>query len=148
MSASREFVQMNENGLDANGLIVRSFPMNHPQGACGYRLEYQGASVVYASDLEHGHADLDSVVRKYAQGADVLIYDAQFTPKEYERRRNWGHSTWLEATEVARDAGVKQLILIHHDPEHVDSALRDIVKRARDEFEFTDAATEGQIIAI
>jgi phosphoribosyl 1,2-cyclic phosphodiesterase len=148
MSANRVFVKLDENGHNCNELAVRAFPMNHPQGAVGYQIEYRGAKIVYASDLEHGHASLDRVVREYACGADVLIYDAQFTPEEYKARRGWGHSTWLEATYVARDAGVKQLVLIHHDPDHDDSTLCHIVDKACEEFEFTRAASEGSCVGV
>jgi phosphoribosyl 1,2-cyclic phosphodiesterase len=130
------------------GARVSAFPMNHPQGAVGYRIEHQGASIVYASDLEHGDAELDKVLRKNAEGADVLIYDAQYTPAEYESKRGWGHSTWLEATRVARDAGVKRLLLIHHDPEHDDEDLQRIVDAARGEFEATEAAREELCIRL
>lgn len=148
MSADRVFVKLDDRGLNCDELAVHAFPLNHPQGAVGYRVEYRGATIVYASDLEHGHASLDRVVREYARGADILIYDAQFTPQEYEGRRGWGHSTWLEATRVARDSGVKQLVLIHHDPEHDDSTLSRIVNDACEEFEDTSAAVEGTCFAV
>jgi ribonuclease BN (tRNA processing enzyme) len=73
----------------------------------------------------------------------VLIFDAQYTPEEYEKHRGWGHSTWLEATRVAKEAGVKQLILSHHDPSHSDSAVYHIVRHASERFENTIAAREG-----
>jgi phosphoribosyl 1,2-cyclic phosphodiesterase len=148
MSADRTFVQLDDDGLNSKELSVRPFPLNHPQGAVGYRVEYRDATIVYASDLEHGHAGLDRILRDYAGEADVLIYDAQFTPEEYETRSGWGHSTWLEATCVARDAGVKQLVLIHHDPEHDDGMMSRIVDQARAEFECTRAAAEGMCFAI
>ena len=129
--------------LSIGGLSIHPFPLNHPQGCVGYRIEAGGRSAVYASDLEHGHPELDRVVREYAEGADVLIFDAQFTPEEYERHRGWGHSTWLEATRVANEARVKQLILTHHDPAHADTAVFQIQRHARERFENTIAAREG-----
>jgi phosphoribosyl 1,2-cyclic phosphodiesterase len=144
----RDFVRMDAEPVECSGATVRAFPMNHPQGAIGYRIENQGASIVYASDVEHGHPELDRVLRENAAGADLLIYDAQYTPEEYEGKRGWGHSTWLEATRVARDAGVKKLLLIHHDPEHGDEEMRRIVDAARREFEGTDAAREGMCVQL
>ena len=76
------------------------------------------------------------------------LYDAQYTEEEYHSKRGWGHSTWLEATRVARDAGVKQLVLFHHDPLHDDETMQGIVNRARRHFESTDAAREGTSITI
>jgi phosphoribosyl 1,2-cyclic phosphodiesterase len=144
VAAERSFVEVEERRPVAiGGLSIHPFPLNHPQGCAGYRIEAAGRSVVYASDLEHGHAVLDRVVREYSQGADVLIFDAQYTPEEYEKHRGWGHSTWLEATRVAKEAGVKQLILSHHDPSHSDSAVYHIVRHASERFENTIAAREG-----
>jgi len=146
--AQKKFVRMDSDPVECFGATVRPFHLNHPQGAIGYRIEHEGASIVYASDLEHGDARLDDVLRDNARGADVLIYDAQYTPEEYETKRGWGHSTWAEAARVARDAGVKRLVLIHHDPEHEDTEMHGIVDLARAEFEGTEAAKEGLSIRL
>ncbi len=148
LPAEREFVTMDPEPVEEGGVTVRAFPLNHPQGALGYRIENQGASIVYASDLEHGNPRFDKILRENAREADVLIFDAQYTPAEYESKRGWGHSTWMEATRVARDAGVKRLLLIHHDPEHTDEDLRRIVDLARAEFSCTDAAREGLVVRL
>jgi phosphoribosyl 1,2-cyclic phosphodiesterase len=129
--------------IPVGDVLVRPFPLNHPQGACGYRVESPRAAVVYATDLEHGHPRLDQVLREYSHNADILIYDAQYTPHEYQSHTGWGHSTWEEATRVARDAGVKHLILFHHDPWHNDLFMEEVVEQARQHFENTSAAMEG-----
>jgi phosphoribosyl 1,2-cyclic phosphodiesterase len=139
----RSFIELASTPARIGDLQVSSFPLNHPQGAVGYRIESPNAVVVYASDLEHGNHELDRLLREYAEGADLLIYDAQYTPKEYETHRGWGHSTWLEGTRVARDSKVKQLILFHHDPWHDDQTLFSIAQIARFEFENTTVASEG-----
>ena len=144
--AHRRFVEFDSQVVRAGDLSVHPFPLHHPQGAYGYRVESGKRAIVYASDREHGDARLDGVVREYARQASVLIYDAQYTPEEYAAHQGWGHSTWLEATRVARDAGVERLILFHHDPWHTDQILFDIVRRARREFENTLAATEGWFV--
>jgi phosphoribosyl 1,2-cyclic phosphodiesterase len=149
VAAQRHFVEVQGRlPVHSGGLVVYPFPLNHPQGCVGYRLESGGRSIVYASDLEHGHEHLDKVVREFAEGADVLIYDAQYTPEEYEKHRGWGHSTWLEATRVAAEAKARQLVLIHHDPAHSDTAMFNIVRNARQHFENTVAAREGFEIAL
>lgn len=148
LTAKREFVRACPDVFRHGPLTVEAFPLNHPQTAVGYRFECNGAVVVHASDCEHGDEKLDSVLRRYAQNADVLIYDSQYTPEEYELKKGWGHSTWLEATEVAKDAGVKQLVLFHHDPSHSDRMIRENVDRARLRFENTIAAQEGWSIEL
>jgi len=137
-----EYRQIESPGAPLGDLLVRPFPLHHPNGATGYRIESPDASIVYASDHEHGDAGRDAILREYAQDASILIYDAQYTPEEYETHRGWGHSTWRKATELAREANVGQLILFHHDPLRTDRQLAAIVGEAQAEFPRTIAAQE------
>jgi len=125
---------------------------NHPNGVWAYRTEHGGKSVVYATDTEH-YAVVDPKLSKLAAGADVLIYDAQYTPEEYAGtagsggpKTGWGHSTFVEAAKLAKAAAVKQLVLFHHDPMQNDAAVRDKERRAREIFPNTIAAQEGLTI--
>ena len=144
----RSFRDLRYQPVKIGSSTVRAFPLNHPQGASGYRIESPHGVIVYASDLEHGDPKLDSVLRDYASGADVLIFDSQYTPEEYETHRGWGHSTWREGTRVAREAGVGQLILFHHDPSHTDAVCERIVGEACQHFENTIAAAEGSVVSL
>jgi phosphoribosyl 1,2-cyclic phosphodiesterase len=142
VAARLHFVEMDSASVQAGDLRVSCFPMHHPQGAAGFRVESPSGVVVYASDLEPGNAELDRVVRASAEGAGALIYDSQFTPEEYGAHPGWGHSHWREAAAVARDAQVEELILFHHDPSHDDTAMSRIEEAARGLFERTTAARE------
>ena len=146
--AQREYCQVGPDGVGFGDLTVRSFPLNHPGGCAGYRIDSPSRSVVYATDHEHGDPASEQALRQSAKGVDVLIYDAQFTPEEYPERRGWGHSTWLEGTRVARDSGVKQLVLFHHDPEHDDQTLSRILAEAQAEFPNTVCAQEGWTVSL
>jgi len=146
--AKVSFLEMGEEAVEVGNMRIRCFPMNHPQGAAGYRVETDEGVIVYASDLEHGNAAMDEKVREFARGADMLIYDSQYTPDEYPSHKGWGHSHWREATIVARDAGVRNLILFHHDPGHDDSIMEGIEASAREYFENTTAAREGMSIGL
>lgn len=149
VAARRSFEEMEaEVDLEIGGALVRPFTLNHPQGASGYRIQCDDSIVVYATDFEHGNAELDAVLLKQATGADILICDAQYTPKEYESHRNWGHSTWLHATQLAHRAGAKHLILFHHDPTHDDHCMAKVQTEARIEFGNTAAAWEGLTAAV
>jgi phosphoribosyl 1,2-cyclic phosphodiesterase len=148
LAAKRKFVELRKGGEHAGRAVVHPFPLNHPQGATGFRVELDGSVITHASDVEHGHPSLDTTLREYAQNADVLIYDAQYTPEEYELRKGWGHSTWLEAAQIARECKVKRLILFHHDPSHDDEYLVQLEADARRRFEKTDAAKEGWEIVV
>jgi phosphoribosyl 1,2-cyclic phosphodiesterase len=144
LGSRMHFSQVHAEPEDFGGVSVSCFPLHHPQGASGYRIACGAAVIVYASDHEHGNAEVDRGLRDVARGADVLVYDAQFTPEEYAARQGWGHSTWLEATRVARDAGVKQLVLFHHDPNHDDAMMEHILEDAGKHFGNTSLAREGQ----
>jgi phosphoribosyl 1,2-cyclic phosphodiesterase len=141
--AERSYHRVGPAGVPLDGLRVYPFALHHPGGATGYRIEAPEGVIVYASDHEHGHPDLDGLLLEYASGADLLVCDAQFTPEEFENRRGWGHSTWRAAAAVARRAGVRQLVLFHHDPQHDDFTMRCISAQAAAECENTVAAREN-----
>jgi ribonuclease BN (tRNA processing enzyme) len=80
----------------------------------------------------------------FAREADIFIYDAMFTPEEYESsRKGWGHSTWLEGTKLAKEGGVRKLYLSHFNPDHSDKQIDELVSLAREKFLQTYGATEG-----
>ncbi|MBI5570637.1 MAG: MBL fold metallo-hydrolase [Desulfomonile tiedjei] len=132
--------------LSIDGVTVVVGKLNHPGGSCGYRLEYQGSSLVYASDTEQVDG-MDRTVADLARDADVLIHDSMFAPDQYLGlwddipRQSWGHSTWESAIEVARAARVKRLILFHHGND--DTVVEAIEKSAQEIFPATAAAYEG-----
>ena len=120
--------------------------LNHPDPVYGFRLEHAGQSIVYATDTEH-FSCVDPTLRKLASGADILIYDAQYTPDEYPSKVGWGHSTWQAGVELARAAAVPQLVLFHHDPMRTDSQLAALEASARAALPGTVAAREGLVLS-
>src|SRR6185312_1853758 len=98
LTAHVEFQHLQDGPQDFGGLSIEHFPLHHPQGAFGYRIAGGQRSIVYATDHEHGDATTDRRLCEVASNADVLVYDAQYTPEEYATRKGWGHSTWLDAT--------------------------------------------------
>jgi len=144
LPARRNFVSVSGQTFRFGEVEVGNFPLHHPQGCHGFSFSYRGRKLVFASDLEHGDPDLDAILLEVAHNADILIFDAQFTPEEYEKRRGWGHSTWFQATEVAKKAGAKKLLLFHHDPAHSDEELKSILSQARARFKETYLAVEGE----
>ena len=149
MKAQRGFYNMEQGRVPLDGVTVEAMWLNHPQGCMGFRLETKGGVLVYATDNEPGDPMFDKNVRELAAGADVLIYDAQYLPEEYEaRKRGWGHSHWREAINVVMESGAKELILFHHDPDHDDACIDRVVKQARDHFPKVRAAAEGMEITL
>jgi phosphoribosyl 1,2-cyclic phosphodiesterase len=135
--------------LDIGPFRVTPFEVPHPQGCLAYRIEADGHSFVYATDVELSADSLPFNVARYMDGADVLCLDAQYTLDEYEGRagiskKGWGHSTAVEAAKVAKLVAAQRLLLFHHDPSHSDSKLDRMTEEARDYFIASEAAHEGQ----
>jgi len=148
MQAQQNFYDLGEGRIQLGDVTLQTLWLNHPQGCMGFRLETKEGVMVYATDNEPGDALFDKNVRKLAAGADVLIYDAQYLPQEYERKRGWGHSHWREAINVVTESGAKELVLFHHDPEHDDACLDQVVKEARNYYPRLRAAAEGMQIEV
>lgn len=149
MRAQQNFHDLGEGRTQLDGATLETTWLNHPQGCMGFRLETPDGVMVYATDNEPGNALFDKNVRKLAAGADVLIYDAQYLPEEYEaRRRGWGHSHWREAVNVVMESGAKELVLFHHDPDHDDACIDKVVKEARNYYPRVRAAAEGMEVEV
>ena len=133
----------------AAGIVVRTAPLNHPDGASGYRIEHGGRSVCYITDTEHVPGTPDRNVLALIAGADIVIYDSMYTDEEYAKSYvGWGHSTWQEAVRLAKSAGVKQLVVFHHDPDHDDDRLDAIAREAEAALPGTVLAREGLTLTL
>jgi phosphoribosyl 1,2-cyclic phosphodiesterase len=129
-----------------NSIKLVTAPLNHPDGATGYRVEFAGKSVAYITDTEHHAGTSDPNVLKLMHGADVAIYDSTYTDEEYPRHRHWGHSTWEEGVRLAKEAHVKQFVIFHHDPSHTDETMDHIATGANKMRPGTMVAHEGLVL--
>jgi phosphoribosyl 1,2-cyclic phosphodiesterase len=150
MAARREYTEITSGDTWQVGATrISALALNHPQGCLGFRLETEAGTVVYATDHEPGDADGDRNLRKLARGADILIADAQYSPEQMAGpRRGWGHSSWADAVRAAREAGVRELVLFHHDPDANDHMLDETLHQARAEFPAVWAAAEGMVVRL
>jgi len=120
---------------------IDAIPLNHPQGAFGYRFQEGKKKLVFMTDNElvvDGPAGkkADDYVQ-FCKEADVLIHDAQFTPEEIDHHRGWGHSDCASTLDLALKARTKQLLLFHHAPARKDAEVAAIIERC------SDLAVEG-----
>ncbi len=134
---------------------VLSRPIPHVGNTLGYRVTAHGRTVAYLSDHQmpvDGSASMTAGARELCEGADLVIHDAQYTPAEFARKRDWGHCTIEYAVYVAAEAGAKRLALFHHDPSHDDDMLdrlADEAARCGREFGVeVFAASEGLTVEI
>ncbi len=91
------------------------FPVEHIEGAVGWRIESAGTVVVFSGDTMY-----TPELVKAAGGADLLIHEA-FCVGDHARANGRGHCTAGDAGQAAREAEVSQLVLTHFpDPYHAD----------------------------
>lgn len=150
MSAVREFSEITGGETYTVGETrITARWLNHPQGCLGFRFETSAGTIVYATDNEPGVPEFDRSLRELAEGADVFVNDAQFTPEQLAAdRKGWGHSSWLEGIRAAQDTGARNLVLFHHDPDSSDKAVDGLLRDARAKLENTWAAAEGMEIVL
>jgi phosphoribosyl 1,2-cyclic phosphodiesterase len=153
-----------EGTFDIDDIKITTHYLNHPALTLGYRLEADGATIVYCSDhephsrsLAGGQGDIAGQDLRHAEfinGADLLIHDAQYTAAEYPSKIGWGHSSAEYAVKLAQRAQVKRLALTHHDPLRDDEALDRVLAGIRDRLHTTAsplevfAAVEGEIVEV
>ena len=150
MTAKRRFreVQGGESFEIGENRVVTRW-LNHPQGCLGFRIETSAGTVVYATDNEPGVPGYDKNLLELADGADIFINDAQYSPAQLATdRKGWGHSSWREGVKVAREANVKTLVLFHHDPDSTDRVVDQLLRQAREAFDSVFAASEGMVITL
>lgn len=149
LASDIEYIRLKETPfIDmGGGLKLTTKLLNHPITALGYRFEYDGKVVctcydtepfrnLFITDPEDPEYDeamacegeevaieQNLAIEEFFRGADMLIYDAQYTDKEYSSRINWGHTTMEYAISAANRVGVKRLALFHHDPDRDDEQL-------------------------
>lgn len=171
LGATVRYHDLVEGSFAIAGVRIHARYLNHPALTLGYRIEADGATLVYATDHEcHSRAaaqlgrPLGDLVRPAHPGdrrhaeliadADLLIHDTQYTAAEYPARAGWGHSTMEYVADIAAAAGVRRLALFHHDPRRDDDALDALSKaagqRLRDASSTVEvfAAAEGQEIEL
>ena len=108
--------------LSIGGVTIKTMRANHPDEGTVFRAEWGNKSVVYALDFEHS-PEASAELAAFAEGADVLIYDGTYAPEVYPQRKGWGHSTWVEGLRLKEAAGVKTLLLAHHEMDSSDELL-------------------------
>ncbi|HEM5057492.1 TPA: ribonuclease Z [Streptococcus suis] len=89
-----------------------------------------GKVVTILGDTRKCHASV-----RLAVNADVLVHEATYGKGDEKIARKHGHSTNMEAAQVAKDAGVKQLLLNHISPRFLSKDISQLRKDASTIFE-------------
>jgi phosphoribosyl 1,2-cyclic phosphodiesterase len=122
--------------FEIGSVTVVPIALNHPNGGSGYKFIEDGRSFVFLTDNELGYVHPGGLAfgdyLEFAEGADLLIHDAEYTPAEYKKFIDWGHSVYTDTLELAQKAGVKKLGLFHLNQERTDQQMDEIVKDCRE----------------
>lgn len=155
LAAAIEYIDLKEGPFDiGDGIMVTTKYLNHPILCLGYRFEHRGKVLCTAYDTEpfqnvfstdpddpsydeamahEGEQvarEQNQLLEKFMAGADLVIYDAQYTRQEYQSSKlGWGHSSVEYAIAAARQAKVKRLALFHHEPVRNDDQIDELTKR-------------------
>jgi phosphoribosyl 1,2-cyclic phosphodiesterase len=136
LAASIEFHRLEPGRrYDIAGTSVTSFVQLHGNDSYGYRIEKDGKSVVYTTDAEHkpeNAAEMERAAAFFAN-ADLVIFDAMYSLAEsISVKEDWGHSSNVLGVELCQMAGVKKLVLFHHEPvnddERIDAILAETIR--------------------
>lgn len=129
------------------GIVLRTAPLNHPNRATAYRIEYAGKSICYVTDTEHRPGKPDAAILGLIDRADLVIYDSTYTDDEFPRFVGWGHSTWQEGVRLCAQAKAGRLVVFHHDPSHDDAFMDRVAAEAEAARPGTVVAREGLILS-
>lgn len=129
-------------------ILIETIALNHPGGCTGFRITYQNKILVYASDSEYKNLSVEALqpYTDFFKGADVLIFDAQYTMLDNINKEDWGHSNIFCGIDMALEADVKQLVFTHHEPTYADEMLWKILLQAREYLNLQEDETNVQLL--
>lgn len=149
MPGNIEFEELKTMDFQIGPIQVKAAFMNHPGVCVGYRLYTSAGSIAYFPDnelfgrlrsaaaLHHNQesADFarkqDEKLKEFISGADIVISDAQYDATEYPDHVGWGHSCSDDVVNLALASNIRQLYLFHHDPDHDDAHVAQMLASAR-----------------
>lgn len=138
--------------ITLDDVMVETVSLNGTNSSLGYRVTWDGRSLVYATDTEHSADSVDPSVLYLANGADLLIYDVDYADRAYYdpqvKAATRQTETWKAAVEVAQAANVKRMILFHHDPHHEDDFLDQMEAEIQTMFPPSQLAREGMAVNV
>jgi phosphoribosyl 1,2-cyclic phosphodiesterase len=155
-----------ENEFKFGRFNIESFGLNHSQGSYGFIIGCpdEDKKVAFITDHELGgdineFTDEDKSLIKKVSGSNLLMMDGQYTPEEYNPtlfgkkgcpKIGWGHSVDEKVIRFGKEAGIEEIVLIHHDPEHSDCFLSERQEELREKFPDVNLeyAKQGEVICV
>ena len=131
LPSSIKIEELDDFNFTIGNLRITAQRANHPGVTVGYRIFAPDALIVFFPDTESQRGGEDQEMLDLIRDADVLILDSQYDRTEYRKHIGWGHGCVDDSVGLALKAGVKKLILFHHDPDHDDKKIDALVQHAR-----------------
>lgn len=119
-----------EDFVTADGTVVDNKHLTTPSKA--------PRKYAYCSDTAY-----EPNIIKYIKGADFVYHEATFAESESERATSTMHSTASQAASIAKQAGVKRLVIGHYSSRY--NELGVLLKEAQEVFPNTELASEGKV---
>jgi len=147
-----EIEELRDFNFNIGPVCVRAMRANHPGLCVGYRLFTPDSLLAFFPDTEPPKGGEDKEMIEFLRDVDLLILDSQYDSVEYQQHLGWGHGCVDDSVALALEAGIKQLCLFHHDPDHSDKQIDNLVRHARKLVArrqakmHVDAAREGMTI--
>ncbi len=101
-----------------------------------------GRKVVISGDTRPSAA-----IAAAAQGADLLVHEATFSAEDGDKAEKTGHSTAAAAATIAREAGVRRLVLTHISARYTREAP-ELVAEAQAIFPDSIVARDGLMVDV
>lgn len=133
MASQKKFIQLKQDEVfDLEGVKITNTLQYHPGDSYGYRVDYGGKSLVYATDSEYKNISNEFGQKhvEFFRDADLLIFDAMYTFEEAIHKEDWGHSSALVGIDLSVKANVKNLALFHHEPDNDDPTVLSMLHRS------------------
>lgn len=131
-----------------DGIKVHTTRLNHPGGATGYRVEYDGKSFAFITDCAHSINGQDEQLIAFLKDVNLFTYDCSYTDEEFKKYSTYGHSTWQEALKLRSAANAGGVYAIHHMPFRNDDELEQINKEMNKENENSGVAYDNKIAVL
>jgi len=152
LSARMDIHKLTEMKFSLGKVDIHAAFVNHPGVCAGYRIFTGAGSIAFLPDHEpyefflHSArgkqrspeqakeiaTDEQTALLQFLRGSDVLIVDSQYTDQEYKTHIGWGHGSISSAVSLALEAEAQALLLFHHDPNHDDDMVDEMVQAARE----------------
>ncbi len=135
IKAKLTFHEIYDDTFNIGSTVITPIQINHPEGGIGFKIKEGKKCFVFLTDNELGEANGKGnsfqSYRDFAEQADLLMHDAEFTPEEYRTKKYWGHSSYLDALQLALEAKVQRFGLFHHFQERTDAQIDSLVQKCK-----------------